>query len=143
MKVFRFLPCEKRSDAAALQRRSREKGGAASAGPRVVQKLDSAGFATTIVPMSQAMPVDALKSERVTWKQIRERYPGEWAVLVEMDWNEDNDLDLESGTAIVIGHFKSRKESSPFIKASFQHYNRIASFWTGELRGPTPRFILP
>ncbi|HEX3764497.1 MAG TPA: hypothetical protein VHW23_37635 [Kofleriaceae bacterium] len=90
------------------------------------------------------MPIDAPKSERLTWKEICERYPDEWAVLVEMDWgdDDDDDIDFESGTAIVLGHFKSRKEASPFIKAAFQHYNDIGSFWTGEIRAPMPRFIL-
>jgi hypothetical protein len=93
--------------------------------------------------MSQAMPIDSPKPERLTWKQIRERYPDEWAVLVDRDWDDDHDIDCATGTAVVIGHFKSRKDASPFIKASFQHYNRIGSYWTGEIRGPISRFILP
>jgi hypothetical protein len=93
--------------------------------------------------MSQEMPIDPSKPERLTWKQICERYPDEWAVLAEMDWDDDDYIDSESGTSIVLGHFKSRKEASPFIKAAFQHYNDIGSFWTGELRGPTSRFIVP
>lgn len=27
-------------------------------------------------------------SERLTWPQIRERYPDQWVVLVEHDWDE-------------------------------------------------------
>lgn len=87
------------------------------------------------------MSIDPQNSERLTWKQICERYPDEWVVMVETEWV--NDTDFEFGTTLVLGHFKSRKEASPFIKASFQQYNRIGSFWTGELRGPIPRFVLP
>ncbi|HEX3764498.1 MAG TPA: hypothetical protein VHW23_37640 [Kofleriaceae bacterium] len=109
----------------------------------IVGKLDAARLASTIAPMSQAMPIDPQKSERLTWKQICERYPDEWAVVVDMDWEDDCDVTLTTGTALVIGHFKSRKEASPFIKAAFQHYNEIGSFWTGEIRISIPCCLLP
>lgn len=76
----------------------------------------------------------------MTWAQIRERYPDEWVVLVETEWVNDTDFDF--GTAKVLGHFKSRKEASPHIKAAFQHYQEVGSFWTGEIRGPIPRLGL-
>lgn len=91
--------------------------------------------------MSKALPIDPQMSERLTWKQICERYPDEWVVLVDTEWV--NDTDSEFGTTIVLGHFKSRKEASPFIKAAFQHHREVGSFWTGELRGAIPRFTLP
>jgi hypothetical protein len=111
----------------------------------VAGKLDPARLASTMASMSQAMPIDPQKAERLTWKQICERYPDEWVVLVDMDWDEDDECDvsLTTGTALVVGHFKSRKEASPFIKAAFQHYNDIGSFWTGEVRISIPCFLLP
>lgn len=91
--------------------------------------------------VSEAVRVDEQVPERLTWKQICERHPDEWVVLV--DTESVNDTDFEFGTAIVLGHFKSRKEASPHIKAAFQHYSEIGSFWTGKIRGPIPRFIIP
>ena len=60
--------------------------------------------------MSQAIDVDQHVSERLTWKQICERYPDEWVVLVETEWVNDTDFDF--GTATVLGHFKSRKQAA-------------------------------
>jgi hypothetical protein len=91
--------------------------------------------------MSEAIHVSNSASERLTWKEICERYPDEWVVLVETDWV--NDTDFEFGTAEVLGHFKSRKEASPRIKAAFDRYEEVGSYWTGQIRGPIPRFMLP
>ena len=91
--------------------------------------------------MSETIRVDDQVSERLTWKQICERYPDEWVVLVDVD--RVNDTDFELGAAIVLGHFKSRKEASPHIKAAFQHHHEIGSFWTGANRSPIPRFVVP
>jgi len=88
--------------------------------------------------MNEAIHVGDSASERMTWKEICERYPDEWVVLVETQWVNDTDFDF--GTAIVLGHFKSRKEASPHIKAAFQRYQEVGSFWTGEFR--VPRFGL-
>ena len=43
----------------------------------------------------------------MTWWQICERYPDQWVVLVEMDWNEETD---EFTTARVAGHGATRAE---------------------------------
>jgi hypothetical protein len=83
----------------------------------------------------------SIQAERFTWDQICERFPDEWVVLVETDWV--NDRDFEFGTALVLGHYKRRKEASPHIKAAFAQYPEIGCFWTGEIRGPIPRFIAP
>jgi hypothetical protein len=45
--------------------------------------------------------------------QICSHFPDEWVVLVEADWA--NDQRVELGTAVVIGHYKRRKEASPHI----------------------------
>lgn len=81
----------------------------------------------------------SVQAERLTWDQICERFPDEWVVLVETDWV--NDRDFEFGTALVLGHYQRRKEASPHIKAAFAQYPEIGCFWTGEIRGPMPRFI--
>jgi hypothetical protein len=45
----------------------------------------------------------------------------------------------------VIAHHKHRKDASPDIKAARARAQdrEIGCFWTGELRGPIPRFIIP
>lgn len=77
-------------------------------------------------------------TERLTWDQICERYPDEWVVLVETEWV--NETDFEFGTARVIDHDKSRKALSPRIKAAYEQYDELGSFWTGEVLA-LPRFV--
>ena len=64
----------------------------------------------------------ATVSEPLTWKQICERYPDEWVVLVEVDWV--NDTDFEFRSARVAGHGKTRKE--PLEQARPLHDNTTA-----------------
>ena len=90
--------------------------------------------------MSKAIRIEPV-SEPLTWKQICDRYPDEWVVLVDTRWI--NDTDSEFDTAVVLGHFKSRKDASPHIKAAFQHHHEIGSFWTGAIRSPLSRFVVP
>lgn len=80
-------------------------------------------------------------AKRLTWKEMCERFPDEWVVIADAD--RVNDTDFEFGTALVLGHFKRRKEASPHIKLAFADYNEIGCYWTGKIRGPIPRFILP
>ena len=76
-------------------------------------------------------------AERLTWAEIRTRFPDEWVVLAEADWTTEQDL--EFGSAEVVGHRKSRKEASTDVKAAFEHHDEIACFWTGAIRGSWPR----
>jgi hypothetical protein len=36
-----------------------------------------------------------------------------------------------------------RKDASPDVKAAFEHHDEVGTFWTGKIRGPSPRFFLP
>jgi hypothetical protein len=83
----------------------------------------------------------AADPERLTWSEICKRYPDEWVVFVDADWADEGDFDFAS--AIVIAHHKRRKDASPGIKAAHARaqYREIGCFWTGERRGPIPRFI--
>jgi hypothetical protein len=91
--------------------------------------------------MEAMAPHDPENAERLTWAEVCNRFPNEWVVVVGTDWAYDRDF--EFGTALVLGHYKRRKEASPHIKAAFEHYPQIGCFWTGDLRGPIPRFIVP
>jgi hypothetical protein len=82
-----------------------------------------------------------VNSGRLAWNEICERFPDEWVVLVEVDWV--NETDFEFGTAEVIAHHKRRKDASPDVKAARARNAEVGCFWTGELRGPVPRFIPP
>ena len=90
--------------------------------------------------MEPMTPHGSHHPERLSWAEICRRFPNEWVVITDADW--ENDTDFEFGTALVLGHYKSRKEASPHIKAAFEHYSEIGSYWTGAIRGPIPRFIL-
>lgn len=79
--------------------------------------------------------------ERLTWAEICERFPDEWVVITGADW--ENDTDFAFGTALVLGHYKSRKEASPHIKLAFTRYSEIGSFWTGSVRGRSLGFTVP
>ena len=78
--------------------------------------------------------------ERLTWGEIRQRFPDERVVLVETEWA--NETDFEFGTAVVVAHDQSRKIASPYVKAAFERYDEVGCFWTGEIRGPVPRLVL-
>jgi len=80
-------------------------------------------------------------SERLTWDQICNRFPDEWVVLVETDWTTGWGPELS--TAVVVAHYKRRREASPYLAAAFEHYPQIGCFWTGALRGALPRFVEP
>jgi predicted RNA-binding Zn-ribbon protein involved in translation (DUF1610 family) len=79
--------------------------------------------------------------ERLTWDEICKLFPDEWVVLVDIDWG--NDRDFEFGTATVIARYKRRRDASPDIKAIRARNIEVGCFWTGEIRGPIPRFIIP
>jgi hypothetical protein len=79
--------------------------------------------------------------ENLTWDQICKRFPDEWVVLVDIDWV--NDRDFEFGTAIATARHKRRRDTSPDIKAIRARNVEVGCFWTGEIRGPIPRFIMP
>jgi hypothetical protein len=90
--------------------------------------------------MSEAA-MATIHADRLTWDEICKRFPDEWVVLVDTDWV--NDRDFEFGTALVVAHHKRRKDASPDVKIAFQTQDEVGCFWTGEIRGPTPRFFVP
>jgi hypothetical protein len=81
----------------------------------------------------------AANLERLTWQEICSRYPDQWVVLADADWV--NDTDFEFRSAEVIACHRRRKDASPDVKAMLAHGRRVGCFWTGEIRGPVPRFI--
>ena len=78
--------------------------------------------------------------ERLSWQQVCERFPDEWVVVAEAV--RENETDRAFGTAVVLNHFRRRKDASPYIKVAFETYSEIGCYWTGKIRGPIPRFVL-
>ena len=73
-------------------------------------------------------------SERLTWPQIRERYPDQWVVLVEHDWDEVN---LSSyNTARALGCGASRAEAIAHARPALDAYDGYGCRYTGTIHGP-------
>lgn len=77
--------------------------------------------------------------ERLKWDEICHRYPDRWVVLVNIDWVNDTDFDFRG--AEIVAMFGQRKDASPTMKALIASDREAGCFWTGEIRGPLPRFI--
>jgi hypothetical protein len=60
-------------------------------------------------------------------------------VVADADWGHASRFEFRS--AEVIAHHKRRKDASPDVKAVRAQGREVGCFWTGELRGPIPRFI--
>jgi hypothetical protein len=72
-------------------------------------------------------------SERLTWQQMRERYPDQWVVLVDNDWDED----LTSyNTARILGCGASRAEAIANARPALDSYDGYGCRYTGTIRGP-------
>ncbi|HEY1558138.1 MAG TPA: hypothetical protein VGF94_25080 [Kofleriaceae bacterium] len=108
----------------------------------LARKLDKQLRRNNLKAAMNANPAPASSvNHRLTWDEICKRFPDEWVVLVETSW--ENDTDFDFGTAVVLAHHKQRKTASPDVKAAFGHYDEVGCFWTGEVRGPIPRFSIP
>jgi hypothetical protein len=80
----------------------------------------------------------ATMEKRMTWKEICERFPDQWVVMVDMKWPRGSRIDPSSAT--VLAHHRIRKDASPDVKAAMARGKRVACFWTGELV-PKLRFL--
>ena len=73
-------------------------------------------------------------TERLTWPEIRERYPDQWVVLVEHDWDEH---DLASyNTARILGCGTSRADAVARAQPALAAYKGFGCRYTGTIRGP-------
>ena len=71
-------------------------------------------------------------SERLTWQQIRERYPDQWAVLVDHDWYRGTLYN----TARVLACGASRAEAVARAQPALAAYDGYGCRYTGTIRGP-------
>ena len=83
-------------------------------GPRISTKMDT--------------------NERLMWQQIRERYPDQWVVLVDHDWQE-NDI-TRYNTARVLACGDSRADAVARARPALDEYRCYGCRYTGTIRGP-------
>lgn len=72
--------------------------------------------------------------ERLTWPQIRERYPDQWVVLVDHDWYED--IPARYDTARVLACGASRADATARARPALDSYEGYGCRYTGTIRGP-------
>lgn len=73
-------------------------------------------------------------SERLTWPQIRERYPDQWVVLVDHDWDEHDLASYKTARALASG--ASRAEALSRAQPALDSYDGFGCRYTGTIRGP-------
>jgi len=88
---------------------------------------------------NESATASGANATRLSWDEICCRYPNQWVVVADADWV--NETDFEFVTAEVIASHQRRKDASPDIKAGRALNREVGCFWTGEIRGPVPRFI--
>jgi hypothetical protein len=79
--------------------------------------------------------------ERMTWGEICQRFPDEWVVLVDADWADEHNF--EFGNAHVFAHRRSRGEATKEMGVACRRFENVGCFFTGRIRGPVPRFVVP
>jgi hypothetical protein len=72
--------------------------------------------------------------ERLTWKQICKRYPEQWVVLVDHDWQRHNVTEYKTARVIAIGSTRSEAKASarPLLDAFYEW----GCHFTGPIQGP-------
>jgi hypothetical protein len=79
--------------------------------------------------------------ERITWEEIRRRYPDQWVVCIETDWIAQHIFPFRSTR--VVGHGTDRKtvlaETRPIVA---QHMG-FGCFFTGRIRAPVRTYLAP
>ena len=80
-------------------------------------------------------------AERLTWDEVRERYPDQWVMLVDFDDVNDTDFDFRS--AAVIGYGVHRKDVFEQARPLLDRHTSFGCFFTGRVRAPIRRYLVP
>ena len=83
----------------------------------------------------------AEKPERLTWEQVRKRFPEQWVTLVDVDWV--NETDFEFRSAVAIGHGARRKDAIDDARGLLARYAGFGCYFTGRIRAPLRGFFIP
>lgn len=89
--------------------------------------------------MAQAQRAGELPAERLTWGQIRARYPGEWVCLVEADWLDEDRIEFR--TAVVAGHGPHRRDPIDQTRHLRSRYSEMVHDFTGPIRPACPLYM--
>jgi len=79
--------------------------------------------------------VDAMTTdEHLTWKQIRERYPQQWVLLVDHDRLPHDIAGFKTARVLAVGN--SRTEAKERARPQLDSLRDWGCHFTGPLRGP-------
>jgi hypothetical protein len=88
--------------------------------------------------MSAAEQLAPMISEPLSWDEICAQYPDQWVCLVEMEFGDPLDPDVQR--ARVVGCGKTRKEPLAQARPWRTRYPEIGHFFTGPLVSIVRRF---
>jgi hypothetical protein len=72
--------------------------------------------------------------ERLTWEQICERYPDQWVVMVDHDWQPHNITEFKTARVLAVGN--SRAEVKERARPQLASIYEWGCHFTGPIRGP-------
>ena len=75
--------------------------------------------------------------DRLTWEEVRARYPDQWVVLVDADWVDDHNFAF--GTAQVFASRARRHEATKEMGRALRAFANVGCFFTGTIRGSLDR----
>ena len=77
---------------------------------------------------------------KLTWRELRRRYPDRWVMLVELDW-----VDNELHAGVAIGDGRTRTSAIAYGAPLLDLYREhdFAVFYTGAEAAPARRFPAP
>jgi hypothetical protein len=73
-------------------------------------------------------------SESTEWSEICRRLPGQWVVLVAIDWTDDDGNDVR--TAFVAGYAVNRREARAEARPLLAVFDEIGTYFTSSARVP-------
>ncbi|MBI4814865.1 MAG: hypothetical protein HY791_01325 [Deltaproteobacteria bacterium] len=85
----------------------------------------------------------SVEAVRLSWDEIRTRYPNEWVVLVEMEYEGGDEDDGELLSAVCLGHSKNPRDVLNQTRPLRERCNCFTHVYTGPVRAPQLAFFLP
>lgn len=88
--------------------------------------------------MTAAEPVCV--SESTDWTEICRRLPGQWIVLVAIDWTDDDGSEIR--TAFMAGYARDRREARAEARPLLALFDEVGTYFTSSTRVPALPAIL-
>ena len=76
-------------------------------------------------------------ADKLTWDEIKRQYPDEYVILVDYDFDDNEDV----AGGIVIAHARDRDAVYDQCQQSASRPNQIAVRYTGEIKGGIVSFL--